>query len=332
LAALREVLDGAAAGGRELAFVSGYSGIGKSRLVNELHRPVAAADAWFATGKFDLYRRDLPYAAFIQAAGELVRQVLQSLHSRYDRTTVEQAAIACAHTMGQGDRHKSDQVAVEAMRQEMDSVPIDGTIVIGEGERDEAPMLFIGEKVGIVGAGFMGSGIAESAARAGVSVVVHEPTERALERSRERIAESVSRAVERSKLSEAEAAELKERIDDFELVTISMDDPARKDRALETLPAEQRQTIELAYFGGFTQSELADRLGEPLDGAHVAFAEVIANPDSVLYSGYGPVTSTSPMATPSPSGHQPAPVRCRHHDQSALPSMTPWTDGVSSRS
>jgi len=62
---------------------------------------------------------------------------------------VEQAAIACAHTMGQGDRHGSDQVAVEAMRKVMDSVPIDGTIVIGEGERDEAPMLYIGEKVGM---------------------------------------------------------------------------------------------------------------------------------------------------------------------------------------
>jgi fructose-1,6-bisphosphatase class II len=62
---------------------------------------------------------------------------------------VEQAAIACAHTMGQGDRHRSDQVAVEAMRRELDTVPIDGTIVIGEGERDEAPMLFIGEKVGM---------------------------------------------------------------------------------------------------------------------------------------------------------------------------------------
>lgn len=62
---------------------------------------------------------------------------------------VEQAAIACAQTMGQGDRHKSDQAAVEAMRREMDSVPIDGTIVIGEGERDEAPMLYIGEKVGM---------------------------------------------------------------------------------------------------------------------------------------------------------------------------------------
>src|SRR5205814_3254440 len=63
---------------------------------------------------------------------------------------VEQAAIACAHTMGQGDRHRSDQVAVEAMRRVMDTVPIDGTIVIGEGERDEAPMLYIGEKVGMV--------------------------------------------------------------------------------------------------------------------------------------------------------------------------------------
>jgi len=62
---------------------------------------------------------------------------------------VEKAAIACAHTMGQGDRHKSDQVAVEAMRSVMDTLPIDGTIVIGEGERDEAPMLYIGERVGM---------------------------------------------------------------------------------------------------------------------------------------------------------------------------------------
>jgi len=62
---------------------------------------------------------------------------------------VEQAAIASAHTMGQGDRPKSDLVAVEAMRRELDAVPIDGTIVIGEGERDEAPMLYIGEKLGL---------------------------------------------------------------------------------------------------------------------------------------------------------------------------------------
>ena len=70
---------------------------------------------------------------------------------------VEQAAIACAHTMGKGDRHHSDQVAVEAMRKEMDSLPIDGTIVIGEGERDEAPMLFIGEKVGVANKGKSGN-------------------------------------------------------------------------------------------------------------------------------------------------------------------------------
>ena len=53
--------------------------------------------------------------------------------------------------MGQGDRKYSDQVAVESMRKEMESVDIDGTIVIGEGERDEAPMLYIGEKVGAGG-------------------------------------------------------------------------------------------------------------------------------------------------------------------------------------
>src|SRR6266540_2230105 len=66
---------------------------------------------------------------------------------------VERAAIAAARTMGQGDRKFADQVAVEAMRKEMETVDIDGTIVIGEGERDEAPMLFIGEKVGSGGAG-----------------------------------------------------------------------------------------------------------------------------------------------------------------------------------
>ncbi|HSK08657.1 MAG TPA: fructose-bisphosphatase class II, partial [Vicinamibacterales bacterium] len=61
---------------------------------------------------------------------------------------VERAAIACAHTMGQGDGPRSDQAAVESMRHDMDTLPMDGTIVIGEGERDAAPMLFIGERVG----------------------------------------------------------------------------------------------------------------------------------------------------------------------------------------
>jgi fructose-1,6-bisphosphatase II len=62
---------------------------------------------------------------------------------------VEQAAIASARTMGLGDRHKADDEAVKSMRATMDTVEMDGTIVIGEGERDEAPMLYIGEKVGM---------------------------------------------------------------------------------------------------------------------------------------------------------------------------------------
>src|SRR5436853_707186 len=61
---------------------------------------------------------------------------------------VENAAISSARTMGQGDRKLADQVATEAMRTTMDTVPMQGTIVIGEGERDEAPMLYIGEQVG----------------------------------------------------------------------------------------------------------------------------------------------------------------------------------------
>jgi len=61
---------------------------------------------------------------------------------------VEQAAIASARTMGLGDGEKADQAAVEAMRAEMETVGMNGTIVIGEGERDEAPMLYIGERVG----------------------------------------------------------------------------------------------------------------------------------------------------------------------------------------
>jgi fructose-1,6-bisphosphatase class II len=61
---------------------------------------------------------------------------------------VEEAAIAAARTMGEGNAHKSDQMAVEAMRRALDQVPIAGTIVIGEGERDEAPMLYIGERLG----------------------------------------------------------------------------------------------------------------------------------------------------------------------------------------
>jgi fructose-1,6-bisphosphatase class II len=76
-------------------------------------------------------------------------------HSRIERDllgdfvhVVEEAAIAAARTMGQGDREGSDQAAVQAMRQAFETVEMEGTIVIGEGERDEAPMLYIGERVG----------------------------------------------------------------------------------------------------------------------------------------------------------------------------------------
>lgn len=61
---------------------------------------------------------------------------------------VEEAAIAAARTMGQGDRPGSDQAAVQAMRAAFEQVPVSGNIVIGEGERDKAPMLYIGEEVG----------------------------------------------------------------------------------------------------------------------------------------------------------------------------------------
>ena len=60
----------------------------------------------------------------------------------------EAAALASARLMGRGDRKLADHVAVEAMRRAFDTIDIRGTVVIGEGERDEAPMLYIGEKVG----------------------------------------------------------------------------------------------------------------------------------------------------------------------------------------
>ena len=60
----------------------------------------------------------------------------------------EAGAIAAARLMGRGDRMGADRAAVEAMRRAMEDSDISGTIVIGEGERDQAPMLYIGEKVG----------------------------------------------------------------------------------------------------------------------------------------------------------------------------------------
>ena len=63
----------------------------------------------------------------------------------------EAAAIAASRQIGRGDEHAADQAAVEAMRRAFNELPIAGTVVIGEGERDEAPMLYIGEKVGAGG-------------------------------------------------------------------------------------------------------------------------------------------------------------------------------------
>jgi len=71
----------------------------------------------------------------------------RNLAMEFVRVT-EMAAIASARLMGRGDEKAADQAAVDAMRAMLDSVDCDATVVIGEGERDEAPMLYIGEKVG----------------------------------------------------------------------------------------------------------------------------------------------------------------------------------------
>jgi len=63
----------------------------------------------------------------------------------------EAAALAASKLMGRGDEKEADQAAVDAMRRALNALDIDGTVVIGEGERDEAPMLYIGEKVGAGG-------------------------------------------------------------------------------------------------------------------------------------------------------------------------------------
>ena len=60
----------------------------------------------------------------------------------------EAAALSASRLVGRGDEKQADQAAVDAMRRALNSLNIDGTVVIGEGERDEAPMLYIGEKVG----------------------------------------------------------------------------------------------------------------------------------------------------------------------------------------
>ncbi len=75
-------------------------------------------------------------------------QVIERFLSMELVRVTERAAVSAAMLRGRGDEKAADQAAVDAMRRELNRLPIDGEIVIGEGERDEAPMLFIGEKVG----------------------------------------------------------------------------------------------------------------------------------------------------------------------------------------
>ena len=76
------------------------------------------------------------------------KEVIERILSMELVRVTERAAVSAARWRGRGDEKAADQAAVDAMRRELNKLPIDGRIVIGEGERDEAPMLFIGEKVG----------------------------------------------------------------------------------------------------------------------------------------------------------------------------------------
>ncbi len=80
--------------------------------------------------------------------GVIERPMLERVLSIEIARVTERAAVAAARLRGRGAEKMSDQAAVDAMRRELGRLPIDGTVVIGEGEMDEAPMLFIGEKVG----------------------------------------------------------------------------------------------------------------------------------------------------------------------------------------
>ena len=75
-------------------------------------------------------------------------QLLDRILSLEIVRVTERAAVSAARLRGRGNEMAADQAAVDAMRRELNNLPIRGTVVIGEGERDEAPMLFIGERVG----------------------------------------------------------------------------------------------------------------------------------------------------------------------------------------
>lgn len=76
VAQLMETFDRVAAGNTEMILVSGYSGIGKTALVSEVHKPIVKSRGYFISGKFDQYKRNIPYSSLIQAFAELIRQLL----------------------------------------------------------------------------------------------------------------------------------------------------------------------------------------------------------------------------------------------------------------
>src|SRR5690606_31170935 len=85
-----------------------------------------------------------PMSSITGQAGLVIERVLPSALGR----VTERPAASAARPRGRGNQKAADQAAVDAMRRELNNLPSDGTVVIGEGERDEAPMLFIGEEVG----------------------------------------------------------------------------------------------------------------------------------------------------------------------------------------
>src|SRR5216683_876918 len=93
-----------------------------------------------------LVLRSSPMSTHISVPPQLLLERILTLE--IVRVT-ERAAVSAARLRGHGNEKAADQAAVDAMRRELNKLPIEGTVVIGEGERDEAPMLFIGEKVGM---------------------------------------------------------------------------------------------------------------------------------------------------------------------------------------
>src|SRR6201995_1244457 len=99
----------------------------------------------FIAGHLGRHVRGLQMATHISLPPRLLLERILTLE--IGRVT-ERAAVSAARLRGHGQEKPADQAAVDAMRRELNKLPIEGTVVIGEGERDEAPMLFIGEQVG----------------------------------------------------------------------------------------------------------------------------------------------------------------------------------------